>query len=131
MRLYSVFLRRPGPDADLQLVKQGFSWPAFFFSVLWALWGRLWWVAAGLVAANIASSAVIIGLGVGPIGQAAVSFGLALAVGYLGNDLKGWTLDRRGFAESGVVSGRNRDEALRRYLDERPELAETMTLEPV
>ena len=36
MRLYSVHLRRHGldPDRDIVLVKEGFSWPAFFITVL-------------------------------------------------------------------------------------------------
>ena len=44
MRVYTVHMRRPAldPDADFRLVKEGFSWPAFFFSFLWALWSRLW-----------------------------------------------------------------------------------------
>ena len=29
-------------DEDVVLIKDGFSWPAFFFSLIWALWHRLW-----------------------------------------------------------------------------------------
>ena len=44
MKIYSVH-DRPGslaPDRDVVLVKEGFCWPAFFLTALWALWHRLW-----------------------------------------------------------------------------------------
>ena len=49
--VYTVHMRRPAldPGTRLRLVKEGFSWPAFFFSFVWALWSRLWLVAAGLL----------------------------------------------------------------------------------
>ena len=41
MRVYTVHIA-DGPTgpavADAVLVKEGFSWPGFFFSALWALW---------------------------------------------------------------------------------------------
>ena len=33
------------PDGQLVPVKQGFSWPAFFFTFLWAIYHRLWLAA--------------------------------------------------------------------------------------
>ena len=56
MNVYTVHLRRHGldPDRDLLVVKEGFSWPAFFLSFLWALWHRLWVPAAGVFLARAA-----------------------------------------------------------------------------
>ena len=50
--------------------------------------------------------------------EAATSLGLACAIGLVGNDLRRAALDRRGFQEVAVVSGRNADEAMRRFLDD-------------
>ena len=52
MRVYTVHLRRHGlmPERDLVLVREGFSWWAFLFTSLWALWHRMWWEALGLFA---------------------------------------------------------------------------------
>ena len=55
--------------------------------------------------------------------QAAVSLGIAVAVGFVGNDLKRWTLSRRGYVESDIVTGDGADAAERRFFDRHPELA--------
>ncbi|MBI4365233.1 MAG: DUF2628 domain-containing protein, partial [Deltaproteobacteria bacterium] len=78
MRLYSVHLRRHGldPDRDLVLVKEGFSWPAFLLSFLWALWQRLWLAAAVIAAAHVVLSITVILLGADPVSEIALSLGL-------------------------------------------------------
>ena len=69
MRLYPLHLPaiKPGrvlPDgcrlhhqmADMVPIKEGFCWPALFFSLFWSIWHRLWLVALGLIATNLAAS---------------------------------------------------------------------------
>ena len=125
MRLYTVHLRRHGldPDRDLAAVKEGFCWPAFFFSILWALWNGLWLVGLVLLAAQAVVGGAVALLGLDPLSQAAVSLGLALIIGMLANDLRRWTLSRRGFDEAAVVAGGDADAALGRFLEDAPELA--------
>jgi hypothetical protein len=122
MRLYTVHLRRPAldPARDLALVKEGFSWPAAVFGLLWALWHRLWWVAAGLVAVEAALGLLMNAAAFGEGAQAIVSLGLAVLFGALGNDLRRWTLRRAGFDMVGVVGGRRADAAERRFLENSP-----------
>jgi len=134
MRIYTVHIR-PGdgpeidPDQALVLVKEGFSWPAFFFAGFWALWKRLWLVAAGLFAAEIGLSlalALILtkaAAGGGIIPQVAATLGLSLLIGYGGNDFHRWTLGRRGYREQDVVSGADVAEAEAKTLAAYPELA--------
>ena len=118
MRFYTVHLRRHGldPDRDLVLVNEGFCWPAFLFSVVWALWHRLW-----LVTLITVFALVVLAFAVAVAGPAAA--GLALIIGVVANDLRRWTLKRRGFVETGVVAGRDRDAAERRFLEGDPGLA--------
>ncbi len=125
MRIYSVHMRRQSldPDRDMVLVKEGFSWPALFFSVFWALWCRLWWVALGLVVVNVVVSAVLTVLGADPVSEAAISFGMAILFALLANDLKRWTLARRGFRQVGVVAATNAETAEHRFFDLHPERA--------
>ncbi|HEC14424.1 MAG TPA: DUF2628 domain-containing protein [Rhodospirillales bacterium] len=127
MRLYTVHFRLPagggpGPDRDLMLIKEGFCWPAFFFSFLWALWNRLWLVAAGLFALELAVNGALGALGVGPVVQAAVSLGLAASIGLLANDLSRWTYARRGLEFIDVVAGGGQEDAERRFLDRNPQI---------
>jgi len=125
MRIYTVHTRAPGadPDQNLVLVKEGFSWPAFFFSGFWALWKRLWLVAAGLFAAEIALSLFLVTVTSPGVGmQAAASLGLSVLIGYAGNDFHRWTLGRRGYRERDVVSGANIAEAEAKVFAAYPEL---------
>jgi hypothetical protein len=125
MRVYTVHLRRQGldPDRDIVLVKEGFSWPALLFSVLWALWYRLWWVALGFFALQVALSGAVALLGLDPLSEAAISLGLAVIIGFVANDLRRWTLRRQGFIEAAVVVADSRDAAERRFYDHNPQLA--------
>jgi hypothetical protein len=124
MRTYTTHLRRPVRDVDrhLVVVREGFSWGAFVFSFLWVLWNRLWLVAVGFFVVEALATALMRLLGAGPLGQFAISVGIAMIAGLLGNDLKRWTLGRRGFVADDVVAAADRDRALQRWLERRPEL---------
>ncbi len=117
MRFYTVHVRpgRPADDPDLVLVREGFSWIAFLFAPVWALWHGLW---LPLLAWAIAS--VVIGLGAemfSDAGQAAVGVAFALLIGLHANDARRWVLARRGFRFTGVVAATDVEAAERRYLD--------------
>ncbi len=128
MRVYTVHLRRHGlnPDRDLVLVKEGFCWPACFFSLFWALWLGLWAVALILLAAEVALTVGLPLIGADTTVQAIISIALAAVVGMLANDLRRWTLRRRSFVPQGVVLGNDRWSAERRFLDERPDVVRAM-----
>lgn len=119
MRLYSVYLLGHGrsPCDDLVLVEEGFSWPGFLFTFIWALWTRMW-----LPAMVIFSVVVLAGWGVrqfqlGENVEAGVTVLISLAIGLVGNDLRRWWLDHKGYQEVCMVSGRNAEDATRRFLD--------------
>ncbi len=125
MKVFTVHTRCGGldPDRDVVLVKEGFSWPAFFFSFGWALWCRLWFAALAIFAIEVAVNAGLAAMGADPASQAAVSLGVAAAVGLVGNDLKRRNLWRRGYVESDIVTGDGGDAAERRFFERHPELA--------
>ena len=124
-QVYTVHIRRPPRDSerDIRLVKEGFCWPAFFFSLIWALWCRLWLSAAGIVVGEIVLSLILTLLGADDLTRAIVSVGFAALVGVVGNDIKRWTLFRQGFLQTAVVTGRDRDSAEQRFWDQHPSLA--------
>jgi hypothetical protein len=108
------------PERDIRLVKEGFSWPAFFFSVIWALWSGLWLAAVGIFLAEIGLGAVLSLLGADDLTRLAISIGFSALLGVVGNDIKRWTLFRRGFLQMAVVAGRDRDSAEQRFWDQHP-----------
>jgi len=125
MRTFTIHLRRHGlnPDQDIVILKDGFSWPAALIGGLWALWNRMWWVALGLIAVTAVTN------GLGPrmftdsVSPSVLTVAVAVLTGLLAHDLRSWTLQRQGFILSAVISARNSEDALRRYLDRDLDLA--------
>lgn len=118
LRVYTVHLPPPSSDDPTPaLVKEGFSWPGFFFGVIWALWHRLWIEAAALLALLIAAGVIFDVAGLGESIESLIMFAIALLVGFNGNDWRRESLRRRGYQEVGVVAGPDEENALRRFLD--------------
>ena len=95
-------------------VKEGFCWPAFFFSLLWTLWHRLWVVALGLIAANLVISVLVFKSGANEAVTIVVSFSIALMLGFMGNDFRRSKLGKHGYTERSLVMGRTAQAAVRR-----------------
>lgn len=118
MRVFTVHVKADSPDPVL--IKEGFSWPAFLFSVFWALWHRLWWVAAGLLAVLVVASAASGALLGSGGAHSAVNLGVSAVIGFMANDIHRRVLERQGWTEDAVVLGRDRDAAEFRYLQHTP-----------
>jgi hypothetical protein len=130
MKTYTLHVpaeAQPG-DADALdravLVRDGFSWGAFFFSFLWFFAHRLW--LAGLLVL-IAAALLLAGLQLLRVGQGATfwaEFLLAVLVGLEAGSLRRWTLGRRGRPAVDVVAAQDREEAetkaFGRWLGEAP-----------
>ena len=118
MRIYSVHIRRHGldPDYDFAVVKEGFSWPAFFFNIFWALWHRLWLVAFALFAIPFVVAIVSSAIGLAPAGQAVLSLGWLVIFGMIANDVRRFFLTCNGFIDRGIADGKTMDDALCKYL---------------
>ena len=125
MRFYSVHLRRHGldPDRDFLLIREGFSWAAFLFGGLWALWHRLWLAAVVLLLVQAMIDFAMVQIGANVAAQAAVGLAFAIGAGIFGNDLRRRRAAVDGFVEVGVVAAPDREAAETRLLDARPDLA--------
>jgi hypothetical protein len=123
MRIYT--LHEPPTDKaalDVVPVKEGFSWPAFVMSPIWALWHGLWFWAAGFTFVNIVSFCFFAIAGGNGFVQITASLSLALIIGWLANDLKRRSLIRQGFKEKAVLVANNKDIAIARFLMARPNI---------
>tara|TARA_A100001388_G_C28530787_1_gene385480 strand:- start:54 stop:386 length:333 start_codon:yes stop_codon:yes gene_type:complete len=100
-------------------IKEGFCWPAFLFSLIWALWHRLWIVTLGLVAANLVISVLLFQIGTNEAVTIVVSFSIALMLGFMGNDFRRSKLKKYGYTERGLVLDRTAEAAVRQYLEAR------------
>ena len=121
MAVYTVHAPPPSAGTRLEtaerfvLIRDRFSWPAFWFGPIWMLWHRLW-------LALFAYLVLLTGLGVAVRftgGSSVAGFVIALAVALLlGSEapsLRRLGLQRRGFALCGVVVGDDLEAAERRF----------------
>ena len=127
MRTYTLHVPEGSVRGDpraleqAHLVRDGFSWSAFAFTVLWFVRHRLWLAAllvlVGLAALGFAGRA----LGLSPF-AALVAVGLAsLLIGMEASSLRRWTYGRRGKpARDAVIAGSQEEAELKaaaRWLD--------------
>ncbi len=120
-KIYTVHYREEakgsltGLGEDAILVKVGFSWPAFLFSPIWLAWKRMWIVLALFLAAEIGIVALVIAQWLPDDAIGIISLTLHLFMGFEGNDLYRWTLNRRRYRERAVVAGPNLEAAEQRF----------------
>lgn len=126
MKNYNIYKHS---DGKIEAVKQGWSWPAFFFGGIWALIKQLWMVAGLIFAYAIISSIII--QSVTPsydyyeysgedLSQAfllqnislLIQLGIAIFLGVKGNTLREANLIKRGYECIGNINAVNPDSAI-------------------
>ena len=121
MRIYTVHVK-PGLDAHgdpwVVLVKEGFSWPAFFLAPGWALMHRLWLGALAYVALMLVLSGTLAWAHMGPATDWVALLLVQLYVGAQANDWRRWTLARAGYRIVATVLGSGLGDAERRFFSQ-------------
>src|SRR5918911_4931947 len=130
MKTYTLHVpaeAHPGDAGALDravLVRDGFSWGAFFFSFLWFFAHRLWLAGLIVLVAAVGLGAALQVLRVGQGATFWAEFLLAVLVGLEAGSLRRWTLERRGRPAVDVVAAQDREEAetkaFARWLGEAP-----------
>lgn len=117
MTTYTLHLprdARPGDPSALdeaELVRDAFSWGAFFFTFLWFFFHRLWLAGLGVLVLVLGFGALMQVLNVHDAAATVASLLLQLLIGLEANSLRRWTLSRRGLAVADVVTASDQDEA--------------------
>ena len=121
MKTYTVHYRpesgvsMTGLAGDAVLIKDGFSWPAFAVPFVWFIYNRMWIVLAIYVAIEMVLATLAGGLGL-PDGLVMVgSLAINLIIGFQGNDLLRWSLERRRYKQHAVVAASSLVEAEHRF----------------
>lgn len=117
MKTYKIFV---SPLGKTEAVKQGWSWPGFFFNMIWVLVKKMWvagislwglWIGwclldiFALQGSRFAEFSNAVNIG-------GWSIGLPFAVGYIGNLWRELHLKSRGFEFNDTVQARNPEAAL-------------------
>ncbi len=111
MRMYSVYFPSE-EDMETRLekavfIKEGFSWPALFFSWLFLALHRMWIVLV-IFAALMITVAALLRLFEAPSQITILTLaGLTMMLAFEANALRGWSLLRRGYEFGGKISAAN------------------------
>jgi len=123
MHTYTVHEPHNGP-ADrfergeaLVFVRDGFSLTAALLTPFWMIANGLWIALLAYLAALIGIELVAWLLGIGQQATGWIILALHLLVGFESDEIRRWTLGRRGYDLVGSVSGRSLDECERRFVE--------------
>ena len=98
-------------------VRDGFSFSAFLFDLLWMLWHRMWLVVVGYVAVSAALELIFSLLGTTAAPRLVAVFLLRVLVGMEAATLRRFTLGRRRWTNVGVIVADDLEAAERRFFD--------------
>lgn len=118
MKQFKVFVNYKG---SYEAVKQGWSWPAFFFGGIWALVKKMWNLGFGVFGVFFAIGFIgeIFGGDIKQIMDAVVSIGslvLPVVFGVNGNKWRETNLIARGFDFRAIVTAANAEGAVAIYM---------------
>lgn len=99
MKTFDVYAH---PTMGFQAVKQGFAWPAFFFTVIWAFVKRMWGTGFAMFGVFLLLSIVQTafeqqGSSGGVLLLLLLNLGFYIMIGLKGNDWRRKNLETRGF----------------------------------
>ncbi|MGH1352730.1 MAG: DUF2628 domain-containing protein [Methyloligellaceae bacterium] len=116
MKYYTVH-QPPVPQQDrldqadeLIFVKDGFAWLAFYLPPVWMLINRLWLEFVVYIIAIIGWVQFSASLGMEEPFTTLSAIVISLALGFEGNNLIRWKLNRQDYRQLGTVSGVSQDE---------------------
>ncbi|MGA3002833.1 MAG: DUF2628 domain-containing protein [Acetobacteraceae bacterium] len=114
-----VWTAHEKPNASPVLVREGFSFGALFFGPIWLAAHQAWLPAIAMIVLTLLTLVLT-----HPPASIILILGLALLAGFSGRDLVRWSVTRRGYLETSVITGRNQYDAQARLLAARPDLVE-------
>jgi hypothetical protein len=106
MKQYKVFKH---PSGTIQAVKQGWSWPAFLFSFVWAVVKKMWAIGIGLFILSLIFISLV-GRGSDLLING-MSIVVSVIFGIYGNSWREKNLESRGYKMKDTITAANPGEA--------------------
>ncbi|MEI8145999.1 MAG: DUF2628 domain-containing protein [Alphaproteobacteria bacterium] len=106
-------------DAKVQVVQDSFMPLAFVAPWLYFLTQRMWLEFIGYCALLVAMVVTFWAIGLPETARTVIPILVSFLIGLEASNLKRWNLARRGFEEAAVIVAGSRDEAERRWFNER------------
>ena len=120
MNQYKIFEH---PTGEIEAIKEGWSWPAFFFNSIWALVKKMW-VLGGILCAVFFVLGWISGLTSGGTGRTINaliwigSFAVSVVFGLNGNSWRESNLESRGYEFKTTVTAETPEGAIALFIEE-------------
>jgi hypothetical protein len=102
---------------EIVFVRDGFSWALALIAPLWLVLRGEWLLLAIYLVLAIALTGLLSLLGAPQHWVSLAGFAFGFLFAFEASELRRWLLDLRGWREIAAVSGRNLDEAERRFFD--------------
>jgi len=103
------------PQRSYEAVKQGWSWPAFFFSCIWAMLKKMWVLGVSVFIGFLVFGFMVGASGAGAAGDALVNIVSVVAniiFGINGNKWRENNLLKRGYEAKETVRAANKEDAI-------------------
>lgn len=116
MKQFKVFKH---PTGEVQAVKQGWCWPAFFFNFIWAMVAKMWGIGIGVLIAFLVLGFALGLSGAGDGADALINVASIVAnivFGFKGNAWREKNLLSRGFELKDTVTAANKDGAVALFI---------------
>lgn len=98
-------------------VREGVAMWALFFPLLWLLYHRLWLMLLAYLAAVFAIGALVSVIDLPEMFGGVTTLALSFLLMLEGNDLRRWTLARKGYSLVDVTGGRDMEECEQRFFE--------------
>ena len=119
MKLYTVLEAPDGKTDRVAFIREGISWAALVFTVFWALWHRMWVVAAVLFAAWIGIMLAVSSGLITPVLAPFVELAFSLIFALEARRLQVMSLERAGFRRAGLIQASSLEAAELAYFGSR------------
>ena len=123
MKVFTVLEPADGRPEGVVFVAEGFSWSALVLGFAWALWHRMWLVAALLFALTsaltVAANLHLLGSGL----AALLQFGISLVLAFEARALQVASLERAGYRRNGLIQASTAEAAELAYFAGRARFA--------
>lgn len=117
MKEYKIYAY---PQGNYEAIKQGWSWPAFFFGFIWAMFKKMWGIGIGVLLAFFILAFIIgaSGQGSGDAPINILSIITAIIFGIHGNKWRENHLATRGYDFKDTVSASSPEGAIALHIKE-------------
>jgi hypothetical protein len=112
MKQYKVYKH---PSGAIEAVKQGWSWPAFLFSFIWAIVKKMWAIGIGLLVLSLIFISMV-GAGADLLINI-VSVMVSIVFGIYGNYWWEKNLESRGYEMKKTITAANPGDAIAQFTE--------------